>query len=323
MKTEESLLKGYRYIFGPIPSRRLGLSLGIDLLPSKTCTLNCVYCECGKTTHLTTTRAAYADTDAVIGEIRAFLKTRPVLDYITFSGSGEPTLHEGVVEVIHFLKSDFPSYKVCVLTNGTLFDRPQVRQAVLEADLIIASIDAGNPETFNRINRPHKGLDFDAMIRGLIRLGEERKHALWIECFIIPGVNDSQREFSQIKKCIDSIRADKVQLNTLDRPGTEPWVQPATPNRLRELTDLIQGAELISVTSHGAIGQPDQSDLHQRIFTTLSRRPSTLEDLSRSLGVEEPFLWQHICKLLDQGLIEKIHMPRGEFLAVKRQETGV
>jgi wyosine [tRNA(Phe)-imidazoG37] synthetase (radical SAM superfamily) len=323
MKTKESLQKGYRYIFGPVPSRRLGLSLGIDLLPHKTCTLDCVYCECGKTTHLTTKREAYVETDAVIREVRDFLKTRPVLDYITFSGSGEPTLHEEIGEVIRFLKSEYPEYAVCLLTNGTLFDQPQVREAVVEADLIIASIDAGCADTFKTVNRPHPRLDFPSIIEGLVKMGEDRKHALWIECFIIPEVNDSEREFFQIKTHIGRVHADKVQLNTLDRPGTESWVTPASPARLRELTGFLMGSEIIPSAFHSKIGQPDESDLHQRIFATLRRRPSTLEDLSRSLGMEEAFLWQHICTLLDRELIEKIHMPRGEFLAIKGQATGV
>ena len=157
----------YRTLFGPVLSRRLGVSLGVDLVPHKTCTLDCVYCECCATTHLTMRRKEYVSTDRVKAELRRYLSRNERIDYITFSGSGEPTLNDGIGEIIQFLKSDYPEYKVAVLTNSTLFDRHSVRRQVRNADVVMASLDAGTDERFRQINRPHPQLDLQRIVDGI------------------------------------------------------------------------------------------------------------------------------------------------------------
>ncbi|MBU0994786.1 MAG: radical SAM protein [Proteobacteria bacterium] len=318
MKTDDSILKGYRYIFGPVSSRRLGMSLGVDLMPHKTCTLNCVYCECGKTTHLVKTRKEYVPTKDVIGELKDYLEKTPELDYITFSGSGEPTLHSGIGDVIRFLKSGYSQYKIALLTNGTLFYLPEVRKAVMDADLIIASVDAGTEETFQKVNRPHPGLKFDRMSEGLVQLGKERKNQLWMEFFIVPGINDNTYELSETKKLIERIQADKTQLNILDRPGTESWVMAADEQTQKRIKDYFGHSETISKTKPVQGRQADEGELDKSILATIRRRPSTLEDLSQTLGVHQKKVWQHICMLLDHGIVEKNSMPRGEFFIIKK-----
>ena len=148
----------YKYIFGPVPSRRLGISLGIDLLQEKICTLNCVYCECGSTKVLTTDRHEFVPTKEVLEELKDFLSQYEYPDYITFSGSGEPTLHSGIGEIISFLKEEYPKIPVAVLTNGTLLSDAQVRNELMGADLVIPSIDSANESSFLKINRPQKDL---------------------------------------------------------------------------------------------------------------------------------------------------------------------
>ena len=148
----------YKTLFGPVPSRRLGISLGVDLVRHKTCSLDCVYCECGATTRLTTKRREYVSVDRVKEELAVYLSRHEKIDYITFSGSGEPTLNDGIGDVMHFLKSDYPQYKIALLTNSTLFDHSEVRRQIKDADVVMASLDAATKTRFRQVNRPIRNL---------------------------------------------------------------------------------------------------------------------------------------------------------------------
>jgi wyosine [tRNA(Phe)-imidazoG37] synthetase (radical SAM superfamily) len=164
----------YNYIFGPVVSRRLGLSLGIDLVPMKTCSFDCVYCECGATTELTIERKEYVPTDDVCREIGQFMQnTSQKVDYITFSGSGEPTLHTGIERVIGYIKQNFPKQKIALLTNATLFNDKKVRDGVLDCDLIVPSLDAISPSVFERILGPHPSVTSGTVLEGIISLRKE------------------------------------------------------------------------------------------------------------------------------------------------------
>jgi len=171
----------YKHLFGPVPSRRLGMSLGIDLIPHKICTLNCIYCECGATTSLTHERKAYVPVDEVYSELNDFFKNNPDPDYLTFSGAGEPTLHSHIGEVIAFLKELRPSIRVAVLTNGTLFGDPEVREELMLADLVLPSLDAATDLAMRRINRPRRELKASGYIKGLIEFSREFKGEIWLE----------------------------------------------------------------------------------------------------------------------------------------------
>lgn len=228
-----------KYIFGPVISRRLGRSLGIDLIPFKTCSLDCIYCECGRTNSLTRERKEYVPTDEVINELNNYLSTLPELDYLTFSGSGEPTLHSGIGKIINFLKDNYPQYKVALLTNGTLFTDKNVIAEVKRADLIVPSLDGVSEEVFSKINRPVNNITSQEIISGLENLRKEYRGEIWLEIFIVPGINDKEKELRLFKEAIARIRPDKVQLNTLDRPGTEAWVRPVPEEKLRSITGFL------------------------------------------------------------------------------------
>ena len=177
----------YNYLFGPVPSRRLGISLGVDLVPHKTCSLNCIYCECGRTTNLTIERKAYVPTETVLAELKTFLEPKPKLDYITFSGAGEPTLHSGIGEIVKFLKTNFPNYKIALLTNGTLFYQPELIKEVKSIDLILPSLDAASDLVFRKLNRPFPKLHIETMIEELamrVEKGEFEVSANEYPCFI-------------------------------------------------------------------------------------------------------------------------------------------
>jgi wyosine [tRNA(Phe)-imidazoG37] synthetase (radical SAM superfamily) len=315
MKTEKS--RTYRFLFGPVHSRRLGVSLGIDLLPHKTCSLDCVYCECGKTTRLTLKRSEYLPTDAVIEELDSFLSRNPKLDFITFSGAGEPTLHSGIGKIIDFIKSRFSRYRVALLTNGSLLIQSQVRQEIAGADLVIASLDAATTEKFNSINRPHPMLKMKDLIDGLSKFKNEHPSSLQIEIFIVPGLNDDEYELDSLKKALNDIRPNYVQLNTLDRPGTENWVQPATMDSLYRIAQHLGGADLIRFKMGTQDKFGGMVEIRDQIFSTLKRRPCTAEDLKNIFGLKETDLQDLLNTFILAGIVEKKEMTRGVFYKIR------
>jgi len=227
------------HIFGPVASRRLGRSLGIDLIPFKTCTYNCVYCECGATTNLSIRRADFFPPEEIIAELDQILVKKPDLDYITFAGSGEPTLSLSIGQIIGYLKERYPHYRVAVLTNGSFCPLPEVRNALLSADLIIPTVSTTSQKTFERIHRPQSHLSVTSIIDGIIALRELFSHQIWIEVFLIPLLNTTEEELTSLRQVIASIRPDRIQLNTLDRPGTESWIPPMDHDDLERIRDFF------------------------------------------------------------------------------------
>ena len=305
----------HQYIFGPVPSRRLGMSLGIDLVPHKTCSLNCVYCESGETTNLTVTRKEYVPTDAVISEIDCVLSEHPVLDVVTFSGSGEPTLHSGLGRIARHVKEHFPEYRTVLITNGTLFSDPDLRRDVSSIDCIIPSLDAASPELFGAVCRPHPDLDPDTIIQGLVDLRAEYKGEIWLEIFIVPDTNDTPEEIARLRDAVAAIAPDKVQLNTLDRPGTCGWVRPASQESLEA---VVAGLEYPNVTICGRAlaGRKytgPQAETAGEILATIARRPCTIDDLSRVLGLHAHEVSKYIGSFMDEGKIRSEEGPRGTF----------
>lgn len=233
-------MNDYKYLFGPVPSRRLGVSLGVDVIPYKTCTLDCVYCECGCTTELTLDRKIYVPTTEMIGELKQFLDAKPKLDYVSFAGSGEPTLAANLGEIILFLKKNYPQYKVAVLTNGTLLDNEVVRKEIAPADLVKISFDAVSLAAFQKINRPHPKLDLEKMIKGITEFSQNYRGHLWLEIFIVAGLNDQKEEIVKLRDLIAKIKHEKIQLNSLDRPGAEEWVKPAALEELQAVAECFK-----------------------------------------------------------------------------------
>ncbi|MDO9565333.1 MAG: radical SAM protein [Candidatus Desulfaltia sp.] len=308
---------GYKYIFGPVPSRRLGISLGVDIMPHKTCSLNCVYCECGATTNLTIKRGEYIPVKFIREELKNFLSGNPKLDFITFSGSGEPTLHTGINEIVDFIKADYPQYKLALLTNSTLFSQGNVIEQVLGMDIIIASLDAATEKIFVKINRPHPDLYFKQIIDGLICLREKFSGQLWMEFFLVPGINDNEIELGKIKNLLADVNPDKIQINTLDRPGTESWVKPVGKKRLIDINRFLSGFEVIKdFTAEKNSLVPKENDFI-RFLSTLKRRPCTDKDVSLILGIHVNDVKTCLEPLIKSGKIEKKEMPRGVFYIAK------
>ena len=311
----------YNYLFGPVPSRRLGISLGVDLVPHKTCSLNCIYCECGRTTNLTIERKAYVPTETVLAELKTFLEPKPKLDYITFSGAGEPTLHSGIGEIVKFLKTNFPDYKIALLTNGTLFYQPELIKEVKSIDLILPSLDAASDLVFRKLNRPFPKLHIETMIEGLVKLRSEFSGQMWLEIFIVPGLNDTEREITRLRKAIHRIKPGQVQLNTLDRPGTANWVEPATKAELEKIAEQLDWETAIianfqkreQVASYNA-------DIESTILQTIKRRPCTVDDLASTLGLHPNEINKYIETLLEKKQIRSEVMERGTFFILINHE---
>jgi wyosine [tRNA(Phe)-imidazoG37] synthetase (radical SAM superfamily) len=309
----------YQYLFGPVPSRRLGVSLGIDLVPWKTCSFNCIYCECGATTNLTLERKEYVPTEEVIVELDEYLSGHPLLDYITFSGSGEPTLHNGIGTISHHIKAHFPDYKTALLTNGCFFWDRDVRDEVKEIDVVIPSLDAATPEMFRKIDRPHHSLDITRIIQGLVDLRKEYPGQIWIEIFVVPGMNTIPHEIEMLRNALFAIQPDKVQLNTLDRPGVVDWITPAPRELLEKIARDLQypGVEIPGTPSSRSDIASFSEDIMESVLGTIRRRPCTVEDLSAMYGLHPNEINKYIQYLLDQGKIEAKREARGTFFSIR------
>ncbi|MBT3384385.1 MAG: radical SAM protein [Prolixibacteraceae bacterium] len=305
----------YKYLFGPVPSRRLGMSLGIDLVPHKVCSLNCVYCECGRTTNLTTERKEYVPVNAIFTELNHFLKENPTPDYITFSGAGEPTLNSGIGEILSFIKTNYPGIPVAVLTNGTLLSNKQVRIELLQADLVLPSLDAATEHVFHKINLPEKTLNIDSYIQGIIDFRNEYSGKINLEIFIIPGYNDHRKELDSLKEAILKINPDVVQLNTLDRPGTIKNLRAASNIELQNIVDYwnLNNVVIIASAPSRKKIKSYRKDTESAILETISRRPCTLIDLSQILGKHINEVNKYLDVLENEKKITTIEQERGLF----------
>lgn len=308
----------YKHLFGPVPSRRLGMSLGIDLIPHKICSLNCVYCECGATTKLTHERKEYVPLEEVYSELCDFFKNNPDPDYLTFSGAGEPTLHKHIGEVISFVKELRPDIPVAVLTNGTLFDDPVVRGEMMQADLVLPSLDAATDAALRKINRPRRTLRASDYVDGLVRFSREFKGEVWLEILILPDYNDDLENLTALKEAVKRINPGRVQLNTLDRPGTVEGLHPASIARLEEISLFLDAehVEIIAPPQERSKVQSYRTDVESAILETITRRPCTLADLEKILGLHINEINKYLGVLEEAGQIETMEQERGTFYQI-------
>jgi len=298
-------MKDRKYLFGPVPSRRFGRSLGVDLTPYKTCSLDCVFCQLGRTTDKTVERREYVDMEEVLGELEEWLETDGKADYITLSGSGEPTLHERFGDVLALIreKSDIPSL---LLTNGTLLHLPEVREAASLAGIVKVSLSAWDQASFGWVNRPHAELRFEELISGQKALRREYTGQLWMEVFLVSGMNAMPGDVARIAALAEEIGPDRIQLNTAIRPAAEDFAVPVSKERMAELTHLFHPqAEIIAEFSN-------QKDLKLRankesVMAMLRRRPCTASQIAEGFGMHLNEVSKYLGNLLstDQIRIER------------------
>jgi wyosine [tRNA(Phe)-imidazoG37] synthetase (radical SAM superfamily) len=290
-----------KYLFGPVPSRRFGRSLGVDLTAYKTCSLDCVFCQLGRTTHKTVERREYVNMEEVLSELEEWLDTDGEADYITLSGSGEPTLHERFGDVLTLIreKSDIPSL---LLTNGTLLHLPEVREAAALASVVKVSLSAWDQDSYGWVNRPHAGLRFEELISGQKAFRREYSGQLWMEVFLVSGMNAMPGDVSRIAALAEEIGPDRIQLNTAIRPAAEDFATPVSKERMSALTHLFHPeAEIIAEFSN-------QKDLKLRanresVLAMLQRRPCTAGQIAEGFGMHLNEVSKYLGNLLSTDQI--------------------
>ncbi len=304
------------HIFGPVLSRRLGFSLGVDLVPFKTCSLDCIYCQAGKTTHKTIERKSYVSLESVIPELKDALKQSQKIDYITLSGSGEPTLNLYLGRIITAIKkiTDIP---VAVLTNGTLLHLESVRDELMAADLVVPSLDAVSQEIFCEINKPHPHINVSQMISGLKSLREAFSGDIWLEIMLVKGLNDFPEEIKKLKDVISSIEFEKVQLNTTVRPAADKVIEPVTNEELESIKELL-GERCEVIAGFRENQHTIDTNIPEKIISIISRRPLNLSEISDSLGIPKERTTKHVYLLEQQGRIESITYGSESYYQLKR-----
>jgi len=297
-------MKSFRHLYGPVPSRRLGRSLGIDLVPHKICTYDCIYCQIGNTTDKTLVRKEYVPVKKVLEEVSRFLrKETSSIDHISLSGSGEPTLHSQIRSIIEGIKA-ITSIPIAVITNGSLFYEEEGRKDLLGADIVLPSLDAVSSEVFMIINRPCSGISIEKVIEGMVEFRKVYKGQIWLEILFCKGVNDGKEELLKMKKTVDQILPDRIHLNTVVRPPSEKWATPLNQKEMEEIQTFFgERASIISEFDRYPSSMPER-DIKEEILKILKRRPLTPSDLSKGMGIPQNELDQYIEPLTQEGKIK-------------------
>lgn len=296
-----------RHVYGPVPSRRLGRSLGIDLVPFKVCTYDCIYCQLGRTTNLTLERKPYVAAEDIMAELGPLLTAADRPDYISLAGSGEPTLNSSTGDVIRRIKqqTDIP---VAVLTNGALLWMDEVQDALLAADLVLPSLDAGDDGLFQKINRPHQALSFEQMVDGLTTFTRRFAGEVWLEVLLLDGMTGTAAEVKKIVQHTRRIAPTRVQLNTVCRPPTETVASSLSINQLHGLSGLF--ASPVDIISHDDTKNTRPSNAENvreiDILAMLDRRPCTAEDVARGLGIHVNAALKHLSTLVATGQLTTV-----------------
>jgi wyosine [tRNA(Phe)-imidazoG37] synthetase (radical SAM superfamily) len=308
----------YRYVYGPVQSRRLGRSLGIDLVPFKTCTYNCIYCQLGQTTNKTLERKEYVPTASVLMEVEQKLASGEIFDCVSMAGSGEPTLHSGIGNLILEIKK-MTEVPIAVLTNGSLLWIDDVQKALMPASLILPSLDVGSKSLFQRVNRPHPHISFEQMVNGLVSFANRFKRDIWLEVLLLEGITGIPREASKIAAIIKRIAPTRIQLNTVIRPAAEVNAHPVSEAQMLALKDLLPGkVEIISEGKQRGVNKSSLSNARSiDILNLLWRRPCTCIEVANSLGMHPSETIKDLDELIASGkVITKIVDKRAFYSAI-------
>jgi wyosine [tRNA(Phe)-imidazoG37] synthetase (radical SAM superfamily) len=307
-----------RFVYGPVASRRLGFSLGVDIIPFKTCSLDCVYCQLGSAGRTTVRRRSWFPPEAILAQVKEAIDSGQRIDVITFSGSGEPTLSRDIGVLIRSVKK-MTGIPVAVLTNGTLLGRRDVRRDLAAADIVGPSLDAVPAALFRRVNRPHASLDNRKIIDGLVRFRDEFAGEIRLEIMLVRGVNDSPAAIEAVKKAVARIRPDRIELNTVVRPPADRRAGALSPAGLARIRARL-GPKAEVVASFAKRKQaPASGDLDRAILVTVGRRPQTAADIAAALGRHRDEVLKALSRLLAGGRIRRRdHGGKAYFAGVRR-----
>ena len=292
-----------KYVYGPVPSRRLGRSLGIDPMPLKTCNYQCIYCQLGKTTNFTNERKNYFPKYDIIEEMKkAIRQNEGGFDYLTFVGSGEPTLYKDLKKLILAAK-EFSNKPICVITNGGLLYDKEVRNDLLLADVVLPSLDAGDEKSFIKINRPHPSIKFESVIQGFIDFKKEFKSKFWIEIMLMKGINDSKDELLKIKEKIDLIQPDRIDINVPIRPPVENWVEIPNKSFISLLNEVFGDYNNINYPEMGKFGIYS-SNFEKEFLSIIERHPMRQDQVFKTFSTND-FKKADILAILERLVIQK------------------
>jgi len=273
-----------KYVFGPVPSRRLGQSLGIDTIPLKTCNWNCVYCQLGRTKPLVNERKEYYPTEEILLEVQKVLDAHQPgeLDWVTFVGSGEPLLHSNMGYLIRQVKNmtDLP---VAVITNGALLYLPEVRQELVVADAVLPSLDAGTPGLYLHINRPHPETTYDRLLAGLIDFRSEYSGKLWVEVMLVHGLNDTSQALWSLLEALKLVQPDAVHINLPTRPPAEAWVHTPDEESLMQVLSILGNIAEVVHPAEGSFDLSGYDNPLDAVIGIITRHPMRQEELERTL----------------------------------------
>jgi wyosine [tRNA(Phe)-imidazoG37] synthetase (radical SAM superfamily) len=290
------------YTYGPVPSRRLGLSLGVDIVPGKICTLDCIYCQIGRTTRRSIVRQDFIDIDTVLAELAAKLKTGLKADYITIGGSGEPTLNSRLGDLIDGIRR-LTDIRVAILTNGTLLYRADVRAECAKADVVCPTLDAADAAVFEAVHRPTRGITIEKLVSGLEEFRREYRGEIWLEVFLVTGVNTEAEQIEKLKGLIRRIRPDKVHLNTVVRPPAEPNVQAVPAATLDAIARQIGGNCEVIGAPPSAGTEEHRERAEADVVSVLKRRPCSVEDICTGLAMDRNEVLKHLTHLQGLGTV--------------------
>ncbi|UCD04970.1 MAG: radical SAM protein [candidate division WOR-3 bacterium] len=285
-----------------MPSRRLGFSLGIDIIPLKNCSYDCVYCQLGKTKNKVLLRKEYTPAQDVLADIEKALKNYMHIDFLTFSGSGEPTLHKKIGYLIREIKK-LTTIPVAVLTNGSLLHLPEVRDDLMNADVVIPTLCTADEDVFRVIHRGHNTVDIRNIINGYIDFRKDFKGQIWLEVMIVRGVNDKPEQIKRLKKVIEQIKPDRIHLNTVVRPPSESSAHPVSHEKLQELKDILGSKTEIVVDFSETAKEIQNEDTLEMILAIISRRPITADDLAKTTNLPKKEILECIKKLSQKGKV--------------------
>jgi wyosine [tRNA(Phe)-imidazoG37] synthetase (radical SAM superfamily) len=295
-----------RYIYGPVPSRRLGRSLGVDPIPSKTCNYQCIYCQLGKTTNFTNTRSNFIPKYDIQQEIKAAIRQNEGnFDYITFVGSGEPTLYKDLKELIETVKRESKK-PICVITNGSLLYNDDVKQALNLVNVVLPSLDAWDQKSFRKIHRPHPTLNYNKILNGLIKFRNEFNGKFWIEIMLMKNINDSEEQLIKIKEKIDLINPDRVDINVPIRPPTEDWVKIPDKSVFSTLNSIFGSYYPINFPEIGNF-TTYSLDFEKELLNIIERHPLRQNQIFKifSKNFKKTLLLKKLKKLQKQKIIQK------------------
>jgi wyosine [tRNA(Phe)-imidazoG37] synthetase (radical SAM superfamily) len=294
--------EAYQYLFGPVPSRRLGRSLGVDLIPFKTCTMDCVYCQLGETTCEISERGDYVPMRDVLAELDRWHAQGGVADHITLAGSGEPTLHSHFGDVFRWVREHTDMASV-LLTNGSLLHVPEVRADAALADKVKVTLSAWDEASFQQIHRPAQGVTFDLLVKGERAFREEYGGELSVEVFIVDGVNSQADKVLHIADVVDSINPDRIDVNTAVRPPAVAGVAPSSAEHLQALAEVF-GPKAEVVASFKKQGTPALEISEEDLLGLIKRHPATCLQLAREFNLSENRMYKTLKKMVSEGLLQ-------------------